>query len=151
AFATKPLAIVLVPAYLTELLLAAWLGRGETAPLRALARFAFTWIVLGVGVTGVVVGSLVAGWGPSNAVGAYSVVVHHLDWAHVPRLLIDHLALLSLYVLVLPFLATVAVAGCGMRPNASPESRLFAVLSTSVVFWTTLTVAAFGSKGSAGA
>ncbi len=42
AFATKPLAIVLLPAFVTAVLVTAWLGRRHIATPRALPRLAFT-------------------------------------------------------------------------------------------------------------
>jgi hypothetical protein len=144
AFATKSLMVVLIPTYVSAILLRAWIGTADTAVVRReLRKFSLTWLL--------VVATTAVGRSPFSVLGAYAVVIHHLGWSRIPRLALDHLSLLSLYVLVIPLAATVLEVARGFAARQGTAAHRFATLALPALLWPLLTVAAYGSKSVAGA
>ena len=147
AFEVKALAGVLVPAYVCSILL-----HGRGAGPGGLRRFRPTFALVGVGGALALAAAGIATGNPARVVGAYAVVLRHVDLIHVPWWFLLHVAELDLYVFVLPFAATLLLV-CLVASGriADPRARLFAYVSVPVAGLTIAAVAAFSSRPNAGA
>jgi len=147
AYETKPSALALAPAYLCAIWLHALLRRrrGGLRPYR------FSFAVLGGGAAVAVAASAAAGQ-PGRILGAYAVVVHHLDPVQIPWWFLFHLADLDLYVAIVPFAATLLVTCMAVtRRVVDARAAMFVAIAVPVIAWTVALSAAFASWPSAGA
>ncbi len=152
AFLTKSLMVILIPTYLSAIVMRTIVTGGGWGGLRDDARrFRLTWLILAAGVAGAMLASIATGRSAAASLGSYAVVLHHLGWSRMPRLALDHLSLLCLYVLVVPLLATLTVFVRAGRSRANTTSHLFVALAAPALLWATAAVAAYGSVPVAGA
>ena len=152
ASSVKMLAAVLVPAYLAAIILFHWLETRRISELRArLSAYAPTWIAFSTLFVAAIGLPLMSGASPLEALGAYAVVLGHIDWAALPWWALLHVAELDLYVAVIPFAATVLAAYRGFGSHATRTEQLFAALLVPTTGAILLTVAAYASPAHAGA
>lgn len=147
AYAVKPIAGVLAPAFVAAVWLHGALGRGRTGSIRLRLRaYAPTWLCLGLGATGLLGIALVRGSRPHEALGGYSVVLDHMDVGAIPSWVVRHVAELELLVAVVPLAASTVVVVRALRfSNSSSSERLFAALAIPVLGIWLLAVGAFAS------
>ena len=159
AFLTRRQGIVLVPAYATAILSLAVAeafavrARSQAARWKAAAgvlmKFALTLGVLVVAAIGFLVYQLARGSSPSDSLlGAYAGLGHReYSPEAVFRWSLYHLGELDLYLGLAPFAALILVAciAFGRGQLSSPQLRVFAALSVSLVVWFTLAAGAFAS------
>jgi hypothetical protein len=159
AVLTRRQGIVLLPAYGTAILALA-IGEGLAVPVRSwaprwkavlelLRRFALTLIVLLVGAVGFLVYQLARGRSPADSLlGAYAGLGHQeYSPEAVFRWSLYHLGELDLYLGFAPLAALLLVAGLALGRGrlSTPQLRVFAALSISLVVWFTVAVGAFAS------
>ena len=147
----KSLAVVLVCAYVTSIVLHIWLDTRSGPRSRArLLAFSPTWLALSAAA--LVASSLILASGRSlqDALGAYSVVLDHIDLSAAPWWVLLHLAEFDLYLAVIPFAATMLIVASGLRRDADQPERLFVALVVPVCAVLFLAVAAFASTPSPG-
>jgi hypothetical protein len=150
AFLVKPIAVVLIAAYPVAVLVHC-LGSDGPALRAALGRYRFTWCALAAGgALGVAGGAVLAG-DPVAVLGAYAVAAGHVDALGTGRWLVANFSALALYVVVIPFAATLAVLAHAWTRGADRDVRLFAAVSAPTIVAVVAAVAAFGSEGHAGA
>lgn len=146
----KPLALVFVPAWVSTIVLDTLLSRD--APRRAaLLRYRATGVVLAAGAAGAVVVSALGFSSPSDALGAYSVVLANVDVAEIPRWFVQHVAGLDLYGVVAPFAASLMVGALALRRDAAVELRRFGALVAPLTVLLLVAVAAYSSRPHGGA
>ncbi len=142
AFAIKLLAVVLVPIYLTAVVVAALLGR-DTQPVGvALRRYRPSWIATGALVGSAIVLSALRGHGATGVLGIYSGVFHHVDVIGIPWAFVLHLAAIDLSSGLIPFAATCLVVVTVARGRLRDErTRRFAALALACLWWLPATIA----------
>jgi hypothetical protein len=139
AFEVKTLAVALLAAHVSIVL--ARPGRRRFAPT--------LWLVGPAAVVGGAAATVLAG-SPAHVVGAYAVVLDHVDVTAVPWWFLLHVAELVLAAGVIPAVATCLVALRAPRGEAGSSARLFATVLSWALGWTVLAVAAFASWPEAG-
>ncbi len=153
AYAIRAHAVVLVPAFLTAIVLLAFIearAAGELAHWRAVLRrldvFRVTWATAAAGATLVIAIQLARGRSFGNLFGAYKEVT---AWDYSPitvgRWFLYHLAELDLYLGFVPLAAFVVVIGLAVRRDAQRSVVVFSTIAVSLLFWFTLTVSAFSA------
>lgn len=156
AYATRPQAVVLVPALVTAVATVSVLDvsyGSERLFVKALARSARRFLAIWLGLTCALIAYLgleigVRGQGWQEAVfGSYSwVTTAHFTFSNVGHWFVYHLGELAYSLAIMPFAGLVLLLLVGLRPRqASPELRIFAAFALSAVFWLVLGVAAFAS------
>jgi hypothetical protein len=150
AFSIRAQAVVLLPAYLTAIVLFAWLETNSRTRLRDLRRnlapYKATWFAVTGGLTFALALQAVRGHSPIGLVGSYGVVAGDIEFGSVPRWFLYHLADLDLYVGVVPLAAFGALVSKALRAGTSRELRVFAAAALSLLLWMTLLVAVFSSS-----
>jgi hypothetical protein len=150
AFSIRAQAVVLLPAYVSAILLLAALEIGWPSGLRTVWRYlrpyGLTWLVLLGGATVALLGEAANGGSPAGLLGSYNVVAGDLDVVSMPRWFIYQLADLDLYAGVIPFVAFCAALPMALRGTCSRELRIFGVTAVSLVIWVNLLVAAVSSS-----
>ena len=152
ASSVKMLSAVLFVAYVAAIALFHWLDTRRAGEWRRrLVAYRPTWVAFVV-VAAVGLGAAVAsGRSPTDALGAYAVVLRNIDFTAVPWWFLLHVAELDLYLAVIPLVATVLVVCYGLSRDADQTVRLFSALVVPVVAGVVLVVAAYSSKAHAGA
>lgn len=151
AFAVKPLAVVLVGVYVAAIVIYALLeGRGRVMRTSLAQHRLSWWMVVGSCALAVAAGGILTG-DPFRALGVYSVVIDHVDALGTARWFVGNLSALALYVVVLPFAATLAVLIEACGPAATSRDRLFVAVATPATIGVIALVAAFGSEEFGGA
>ena len=159
AFLTRRQGIVLLPAYVTAILSLA-IAEGFAIPARSqaegwravaklLRRYVLTLAVLLVSATGFLVYQLARGRSPADSLlGGYGTLGHR-DYSleAVFRWSLYHLGEIDLYLGFAPLAALLLVAGLafGRGRFSTPQLRVFAALSISLLVWLTVSVGAFAS------
>ena len=131
---------MLVPAYVVAVLVMAfapWRSRDERS--QYLRAFKPTWAVLSIAVALAGVAAVVAG-SVQSLLGAYSGALSGVDVTEVPRWFLAHLADLSIYVAVGPFVAAIVVCALALTRAAEPRERLFAAVVLPTVGFLLLAV-----------
>jgi len=150
AFSIRAQAVVLLPAYLTAIVLFAWLETKSRTRLsdlgRNLARYKATWFAVAGALAFALALQAARGHSPIELVGSYGVVAGDMEFGSVPRWFLYHLADLDLYVGVVPLAAFGALVSRALRGGTSRELRVFAVAALSLLLWMTLLVAVFSSS-----
>jgi hypothetical protein len=148
---TKPLAVVLVPAYVLAVIHLGLLDHRDGGSLRARVRSQST--ALGLLATGASVAVLLPALvgRPTAALGVYGVVLGNIDPVGLLVWFVRHVAALDLYVAVAPFVATVAVFALTCLRRADARMDEFTALATWALVLTVAAVAAYASKPLAGA
>jgi hypothetical protein len=140
AYATKPLAVALVPAYLGAVAVLAVAERD-----RARARsYTLSYALVGIAGICALVGGLVLKGDLAAALGAYAAVVHEADPLGAARWFLGNLAGLALYVGAVPLTATVAVVVVAFR-RGDERRRVFAALVLTTTVSIVLAVAVTGA------
>jgi hypothetical protein len=149
AFVVRAQAVVLVPAYVSAILLLTWLESERGARTRALrgalASYRTTWIALVAGPAVVLAAELAQGKAPFALLGSYGVVGGGTHLTSVPRWFLYQLADLDLYVAAAPFAACCILLPLALRGLHGRPLRVFAVATVSLVAWLMVTVAQFSS------
>lgn len=151
AVLAKPLAIVLVPAYLCLVLHLGVLDRRDGGSVRRRLRAQST--ALGILATLALVGmlaSLLIG-DPTALLGSYGVVLGHVDLSGTLVWFVRQAAGLDLYVGIAPFAASLVLACVGLTRASGRLAREFSALLIWVLGPLLLAVAAYSSKPVAGA
>jgi hypothetical protein len=151
AVLVKPLAVVLVAAYVAAVVVYRLGGPRSTGWRTELGAYRLTWGVLACGIVAVLAGGLAIEGDPIAVLGAYAVAAGHVDPLGTARWFVGNLSALALYVAVLPFAATLAVILKGLFGRADDRTRLFAAVAAPTLLALVLAVAAFGSEAHAGA
>jgi hypothetical protein len=154
AFLTRAQAVVLVPGYLSAVVLMAAVElRVERQRLRlrplleSLRAYRLTWLLLAGGGVLLLAGQALRGRSPLDLLGAYQVVVGHTSVTEIPRWFAYHLADLDLYTGVLPFAAACIMLPLALgRHEQNPRLRALAAATLALTLWMTLLVAAFASS-----
>lgn len=150
AFSIRAQALVLVPAYVTAILLLAWVETKPSTRLsdlrRNLARYKPTWFALGGGATLALALQVGRGHSALALVGSYGVVAGGMELRSVPKWFVYQLADLDLYVGVVPLAAFCVLAYRAMSGKGSRQLRVFAVVAVSLVVWLGLQIAVFSSS-----
>ena len=148
----KPLAVVLVPVYLLTVLHLGLLDRRRSGTVRGRASAHSTAFgVLGIAGVALIVAPGVRG-NPDAVLGVYGVVLGNIDLSGAAIWFLRHLAVLDLYVAVVPFAATAVLVISAIRGRArDPRLEEFAVLATWTIGAILAAVAAYSSKPLAGA
>lgn len=149
AILVKPLALVLLPAYVASIVAHAWLDEGRVSR-EALQAFRTTWIALGAFLAVELVVVELALGVRFGVLGAYSGIADHVNLTAVPWWVLLHLAELDLYLAVIPFAAALVVIWRGVRRDADRRERLFAAVTVPVGLALVTLVAAFASTPSPG-
>ena len=151
ACVTKPLAVVLVPAYVLAVLHLGLLDRRAGGSVRARLRSQSTalWI-MGGGAAAVVLLSTLSG-DPAAVLGVYGVVLGNIDPVGFVVWFVRHLAGLDLYVALAPFVATAVVVVHTLGRRGEARMNEFTALALWSVCGTVTAVAAYASKPHAGA
>lgn len=148
----KMMAAVLIAAYISAIALYHWLDTHDGSRWRSRIRaYATTGLFLAAISLSSLVLMLVSGHRPRDVLGAYSVVLDHIDVAAVPWWVLLHVAELDLYLAVIPFTTTLLVVGQGLSRRAESRTRLFAVITVCVATPVIMVVAAYSSEPFAGA
>jgi hypothetical protein len=148
---TKPLSIVLAPAYVLAVLHLGLLDRRIGGTTRTRVRHHA--LILGIfGALGtlVVVGSAFRG-DPTAALGVYGVVLGNVDVSGSVIWFVRHLAELDLYVAIVPFAATVLLIALSATRRLERRVNEFAAVSLWTIGGTIGAVATYASKPLAGA
>jgi hypothetical protein len=148
---TKPLSIVLAPAYVLAVLHLGLLDRRIGGSTRK--RLRQHTLVLGIfGTLGtlLVAGPALTG-DPTAALGVYGVVLGNVDVSGTLVWFVRHLAELDLYVAVLPFAATLLLVSLSATRRLEQRVNEFAAVSLWTIGGTIGVVAAYASKPLAGA
>jgi hypothetical protein len=140
SFLTRAEMVVLLPAYLSAIILLAILdGRSEQRRpfpgglLPALRNYRFTWLAVLCGAILVATAPLAAGRSPAVLLGGHGQLLGNVRLLETPRWLLYQLAELDLAVGVVPFAAFVLVVALVLsQPAASRASRIFVALSLPV-------------------
>jgi hypothetical protein len=151
AFLVKPIAVVLLAAYPIAVAVYCLGAHDRSARRAALGRYRLTWLALLAGVALAVAGGAALAGDPVALLGAYAVAAGHVDVLGTGRWLVANISALALYVVVIPFAATLAVLMQAWRRGARRELRLFAAVTAPTIVVVVAAVAAFGSEGHAGA
>ena len=150
AFSVRAQAVVLLPAYLSAIVLLGWLeskpGTRTRDLRRNLAPFRTTWLTLLGGLAFVLAAQVGRGHSPLQLVGSYRVVAGDVEVGSVPRWFLYHVADLDLYLGIVPFAAFCALVPMALRRASQRRLRVFAVAALSLVVWMTLLVAVFSSS-----
>jgi hypothetical protein len=154
AFLTRAQAVVLVPGYLSAVVLMAAVElRVERQRLRlrplleSLRAYRLTWLLLAGGGVLLLAGQALRGRSPLDLLGAYQVVVGHTSVTEIPRWFAYHLADLDLYTGVLPFAAACIMLPLALgRHEQNPRLRALAAATLALTLWMTLLVAAFSTS-----
>lgn len=149
---TKPLSIVLAPAYVLAVVQLALLDRRRRgSPFRAGVRAHSTaFVSLGaIAATAVVVPAFRGD--PGAALGIYGVVLGHVDPVGTIVWFVRHLAAIDLYVGLLPFAATLALLVTAFGRRGDRRLDEFAATAVWTVGGTLAVVAAYASEPLAGA
>jgi len=148
---TKPLSVVLAPAYVLAVVHLGILDRRQGGSVRSrLEAHATALTVIGGGAVLAIVGPALRG-DPGAALGVYAVVLGHIDPGGMLVWFVRHLAGLDLYVAVVPFAATAVVVGRTFLRSTDARPNEFAAISLWTVGGTLAAVAAYSSKPLAGA
>jgi Dolichyl-phosphate-mannose-protein mannosyltransferase len=138
ASVTRAQLAALLPAFLTAIALlvvveSRWSARSSLAS--GFARFRATWVALTVGMAGLVV--LVAGAPALGALdGSRDLPLSQLELVKVARSFVDHLAIIDVYLGVIPLAAFAVVVGTALAAREGPRAlRVFAAASISLLFW----------------
>ena len=155
AYLTRTQGIVLLPAFITAIILVVCLEAVEddrpwpSAVLRRVAGFVATWVTLLAGAAAFFVYEVqIRGKSPQNAVfGAYSVLTDSTYSAKaVSRWFVYQLGELDLAVGVLPLAAFLLLLFVAVRRRPFlPQARVFAVVALSAAVWLLVEVAGFAS------
>ncbi len=142
ASATKLLGGVLMPVYLSAIVVTAVLGR-RRRPVRAtLGEYRLTWIGAGLALAVLVVGSALRGDGATGALGAYSGVLSNVDLLGLPWAFVLHVGALDLTAGFIPFAATCLVLWEVGRGRLEDQGAVrFAALAAGTMFWLAATIA----------
>ena len=149
AYATRPQAIVLLPAAACAVLLCAWLDRGSTAGggLRALLRtYRASLVVLGAGAIAACVGTLARGGSPIDLLGAYSVLAGGYSPTGTAKWTVINLADIHLYVGGIALAVFPLGLAAAFRAGATREQRVIGAVALSFVAPMALAVGAFSSS-----
>src|SRR6266487_55430 len=150
AFLIRAQAIVLIPAYITAILLLGWLEPDEGSRRGGLRRrtavYRLTWLSLLLGGAFVLTVQVARGRSPMDLLGAYKVVAGDMHPLGIPRWFLYHLADLDLYLGIVPFAACLVVFPRALRGLHGEAYRIFAVVTTSVSLSMILLVSAFSSS-----
>jgi hypothetical protein len=149
AFSIRAQAVVVLPAYLTAIVLLAWLetrSRTRRDDLRRnLAPYKPTWFAVAGGLALALAFQVGRGQSLTSLVGSYGVVAGGMGLGSVPRWFLYHLADLDLYVGVVPLAAFCVLVCSAMRARTSRQLRVFAAVAVSLFVWMILQVAVFSS------
>jgi hypothetical protein len=151
AVAAKPLAVVLVPAFVLAVLHLAVLDRlggGRIGP--RVRAHTTTFVTLVVGCVLVVGASAVRG-NPDAVLGVYGVVLGNIDLSGALVWFVRHLAALDLYVAIVPFAATLMAVALSTGRRRNRELDEFAALTTWTIGGVLVALAAYSSKPFGGA
>jgi len=151
AVAAKPLAVVLVPAFVLAVLHLAVLDRlggGRIGP--RVRAHTTTFVTLLVACVLVVGASAIRG-NPDAILGVYGVVLGNIDVSGTLVWFVRHLAALDLYVAVVPFAATLMAIALSTGRRRNHELDEFAALTTWTIVGILLALGAYSSKPIAGA
>ena len=130
ACTAKPLAVVLVPAYLLIIFHLAVLDARSGARRRdTIRRYRLTLTALAVAVV-VVIGGSAARGNPDAVFGVYGVVLGNIDLSGGLVWFVRHLAGIDLYVALVPFAATLLVVFTSVRRSSDRAAREFSALAT---------------------
>jgi Dolichyl-phosphate-mannose-protein mannosyltransferase len=150
AFSIRAQAVFLLPAYLSTILLLAWLESAGQRRFhefrRNLAKFNSTWLALLGALTLVLLAEVSRGRSPIQLVGSYRVVGGDVNLLSVPKWFLYQLADLDLYVGVIPFVAFCALVPIALRGTTDRPLRIFAATTLSLLIWMNLLVAGFSSS-----
>jgi hypothetical protein len=146
----KPLAVVLVPAFVMVTLHLGVLDRRSGGSVRARLRTQSTALCLlgAIAAIAVVVPALLGE--PTAALGSYGVVLGHVDLTGTLVWFVRHVAELDLYVAIAPFAASLVLVCLGVTGRADRRTREFAAVLVWVFGAMLLAVAAYSSEPVAG-
>lgn len=151
AVAAKPLAVVLVPAFVLAVIHLAVLDRrggGRMGPrVRAHTTTFATLVVACI----LVVGASAVRGNPDAVLGVYGVVLGNIDLSGTVVWFVRHLAALDLYVAVVPFAATIMAVALSTGRRRDRELDEFAALTTWTIGGVLVALAAYSSKSFGGA
>jgi 4-amino-4-deoxy-L-arabinose transferase-like glycosyltransferase len=150
AFAIRAQAVVVLPAYLTAIVLLAWLetksGTRSRDLRRNLAPYKPTWFAVAGGLAFALAFEGGRGHSPIALFGSYGVVAGGMELGSVPQWFLYHLADLDLYVGVVPLAAFCVLVAGALSAGASRRLRVFAAVAVSLLVWMMLQVAVFSSS-----
>ena len=137
--------IVLLPAALTAVVLAALFDREQGAASSLLRRLRQHWLLFGSTAAGLVLVGIVglAGRGVFSVAGRYENVVHngHPHPWRVLQITVEHLAGVDFAVGVFPFVAALVAASVFFRSECRRKYVPFASVASAVTAWLLLEVA----------
>jgi hypothetical protein len=150
AFSIRAQAVVVLPAYLTAVVLLAWLetrsGTRSSDLRRNLAPYKPTWLALAGGLVFALAFQAGRGHSPIALFGSYGVVAGGMELGSVPKWFLYHLADLDLYVGVVPLAAFCVLVCRAVSAGTGRQLRVFAAVAVSLLVWMILQVAVFSSS-----
>lgn len=148
---TKPLSVVLVPAYVLAVVHLGLLDRRSGGSLRGRVRQHSTVLaILGAGAAVAILAPLARGK-PDALLGVYGVVLGNIDISGMLVWFVWHLAGLDLYAAVIPFAASLTLIALTAVRDVDARVREFAALAVWTIGGTLAAIAAYSSKPLAGA
>jgi dolichyl-phosphate-mannose-protein mannosyltransferase len=135
--------IVLLPAFVTAIVLISVVHVPRADVAGRLRRFKATWIALGLLVAAAAAVAVLRG---AELLGRRSDLLEQIRPFAFPRMLLYHAAELDLYLAVIPVVAAVAAVRAAFAGDASPQLRTFGILLASVSAWLFALVAVFATR-----
>lgn len=154
AFLTRGEMLVLVPAYLSAIVLLAILDARSTdggSDVRStwsrLRAYRATWIIVSAGAAVALAAPLVLSRSPTVLLGSHAQLLNKVRLPSTPQWLVYQLGELDLASGIVPFAAYLLVVTLVVRNRRAPRShRVFVALSTSLVAWFVLLGAAYATQ-----
>lgn len=140
---TRAQMVVLLPAFVTAIVLTSVVHARREDVARSVGRFKATWIGLALLVAAAAAATLSRG---AELLGRRSDLFDQLRLAETPRMLLYHVAELDLYLAVIPAVAAAALVRAAFARKASPQLRTFGTLFGSVSGWLFALVAVFATR-----
>lgn len=148
---TKPLCVVLAPAYVLAVLHLGMLDRRSGGTVRArLQRHSTALAVLGFFASLAILAPMARG-DADALLGVYGVVLGNIDVSGMLVWFVWHLAALDLYVAVIPFAASLTLVALTFVRDVDARVCEFSALAVWTIGGTLAAIAAYSSKPLAGA